>query len=76
MNLALAQLLKGDLNMARQRWNQFEPCKCGAPSYLKAVIAARLVDKDGVSTFFARLSVTTVSGKLCTDWTLNFQVLY
>jgi hypothetical protein len=25
-----------------------EPCKCGAPSYLKAVIAARLDDKDGV----------------------------
>jgi hypothetical protein len=24
------------------------PCKCGAPSYLKAVIAARLDDRDGV----------------------------
>jgi len=48
MNLALAQLLKGDLNKAKTTMDSVEPCKCGAPSYLKAVIAARLDDKNGV----------------------------
>jgi tetratricopeptide (TPR) repeat protein len=48
MNLALAQLLKGDLNKAKTTIESVKPCKCGAPSYLKAVIAARLDDKDGV----------------------------
>jgi Flp pilus assembly protein TadD len=48
MNLALAQLLKGDLNKAKTTMDAVKPCKCGAPSYLKAVIAARLDNKDGV----------------------------
>lgn len=48
MNLALAQLLKGDLNKAKTTMDAVPPCKCGAPSYLKAVIAARLDNKDGV----------------------------
>ncbi len=48
MNLALAQLLKGDLNKAEATMKSVEPCKCGAPSYLKAVIAARKDNKDGV----------------------------
>jgi len=48
MNLALAQLLKGDINKAKTTIDAVKPCKCGAPSYLKAVIAARLDDKDGV----------------------------
>lgn len=48
MNLALAQLLKGDLNKAKTTMASVKPCKCGAPSYLKAVIAARLDDRDGV----------------------------
>jgi tetratricopeptide (TPR) repeat protein len=48
MNLALAQLLKGDLNKAKTTMESVEPCKCGAPSYLKAVIASRLDDKAGV----------------------------
>ncbi|HQG22132.1 MAG TPA: hypothetical protein PK005_08440 [Bacteroidales bacterium] len=48
MNLALAQLLKGDINKAKTTMDAVEPCKCGAPSYLKAVIAARLDNKDGV----------------------------
>jgi Flp pilus assembly protein TadD len=48
MNLALAQLLKGDLNKAKTTMESVEPCKCGAPSYLKAVIAARLDDKNAV----------------------------
>ena len=48
MNLALAQLLKGDINKAKTTMDAVKPCKCGAPSYLKAVIAARLDDKDGV----------------------------
>ncbi len=47
MNLALAQLLKGDLNKAKTTIDAVKPCKCGAPSYLKAVIAARLDDKNG-----------------------------
>ncbi len=48
MNLALAQLLKGDLGKAQTTIQSVEPCKCGAPSYLKAVIAARSDNKDGV----------------------------
>jgi tetratricopeptide (TPR) repeat protein len=48
MNLALAQLLKGDLNKAKETMASVAPCTCGAPSYLKAVIAARLDDRDGV----------------------------
>lgn len=48
MNLALAQLLKGDLNKAKATMDQVEPCKCGAPSYLKAVIAARTDNKNEV----------------------------
>lgn len=48
MNLALAQLLKGDINKAKTTMDAVKPCKCGAPSYFKAVIAARLDNKDGV----------------------------
>ncbi len=48
MNLALAQLLKGDVNKAKTTMDAVKPCKCGAPSYFKAVIAARLDNKDGV----------------------------
>lgn len=48
MNLALAQLLKGDVNKAKTTMDSVKPCKCGAPSYLNAVIAARLDNKDGV----------------------------
>lgn len=48
MNLALAQLLKGDLNKAKTTMESVKPCKCGAPSYLKAVIAARLDDKNAM----------------------------
>jgi tetratricopeptide (TPR) repeat protein len=48
MNLALAQLLKGDFNKAKATMDAVKPCKCGAPSYLKAVIAARSDNRDGV----------------------------
>jgi tetratricopeptide (TPR) repeat protein len=48
MNLALAQLLKGDLNKAKATMDAVPPCKCGAPSYLKAVIGARMDNKDAV----------------------------
>ena len=46
MNLALAQLLKGDLNKAKATMDAVPPCKCGAPSYLKAVIGARMDNRD------------------------------
>jgi len=46
MNLALAQLLKGDFSKAKTTMDAVAPCKCGAPSYLKAVIAARQDNKD------------------------------
>ncbi len=45
-NLALAQLLKGDINKAKVTMDAVKPCKCGMPSYLKAVIGARLDDRD------------------------------
>jgi len=45
-NLGLAQLLKGDLNKAKVTLDAVKPCKCGLPSYLKAVLGARLQDRD------------------------------
>ena len=45
-NLGLAQILKGDLNKAKVTLDAVKPCKCGAPSYLKAVLGARLEDRD------------------------------
>ncbi len=45
-NLALAQVLKGDVNKAKSTLDGMkELCKCGKPSYLKAVVGARLDDK-------------------------------
>jgi len=45
-NLALAQYLKGDVNKAKVTLDSMkELCKCGKPSYLKAVIGARLDDR-------------------------------
>jgi len=46
VNLGLAQLLKGDINKAKVTMDAVKPCKCGRPSYLKAVIGARLDDRD------------------------------
>jgi tetratricopeptide (TPR) repeat protein len=46
MNNALAQALKGDLNKAKVMLDGMEMCKCGRPSYLKAVIGARMDNKD------------------------------
>jgi len=46
-NLALAQLLKGDANKAKATLDAMkEMCKCGKPSYLKAVVGARLDNRD------------------------------
>ena len=45
-NLALAQLLKGDVNKAKATLDSMKDlCKCGKPSYLKAIVGARLDDK-------------------------------
>jgi tetratricopeptide (TPR) repeat protein len=45
-NLALALLLKGDVNKAKVTLDSMkELCKCGKPSYLKGVIGARLDDR-------------------------------
>jgi len=46
-NLALAQVLKGDVNKAKATLDSMkEMCKCGKPSYLKAIVGARLDDKN------------------------------
>jgi hypothetical protein len=46
-NLALAELLKGDANKAKATLDAMkEMCKCGKPSYLKAVVGARLDNRD------------------------------
>ena len=45
-NNALALMLKGDLNKAKVMLDGMEKCKCGTPSYLKAVVGARMDDKD------------------------------
>jgi len=46
-NLALALYLKGDVAKAKSTLDSMkELCKCGKPSYLKAVIGARLDDKN------------------------------
>jgi tetratricopeptide (TPR) repeat protein len=45
-DLALALLLKGDVNKAKATLESLkELCKCGKPSYLKAVVGARLDDR-------------------------------
>lgn len=45
-NLALAQVLKGDVNKAKLTLDGMkELCKCGKPSYLKAIVGARLDDR-------------------------------
>lgn len=45
-NLGLAQILKGDYAKAKVTLDAVKPCTCGAPSYLKAVLGARLDDRD------------------------------
>jgi hypothetical protein len=46
-DLALALLLKGDVNKAKVTLDGLkELCKCGKPSYLKAVVGARLDNRD------------------------------
>jgi tetratricopeptide (TPR) repeat protein len=46
-NLALAQVLKGDVNKAKATLDSMkEMCKCGKPSYLKAIVGARLDNRD------------------------------
>jgi tetratricopeptide (TPR) repeat protein len=46
-NLALALVLKGDVNKAKATLDSMkEMCKCGKPSYLKAIVGARLDDKN------------------------------
>ncbi|MCX6326385.1 MAG: hypothetical protein NT144_07015 [Bacteroidia bacterium] len=46
-NLALALVLKGDNNKAKITLDGMkELCKCGKPSYLKAIIGARLDDRN------------------------------
>jgi tetratricopeptide (TPR) repeat protein len=50
-NNALALYLKGDVNKAKQMLDGLkELCKCGKPSYLKAVIGARLDDRNYMLT--------------------------
>lgn len=45
-NKALALVLKGDVNKAKAELDAMkEMCKCGKPSYLKAIVGARLDDK-------------------------------
>ncbi|MCE5346747.1 MAG: hypothetical protein LLG13_10735 [Bacteroidales bacterium] len=45
-NLALAQILKGDVSKAKTTLESLKPCKFGRPSYLKAIVGARLDDKN------------------------------
>lgn len=46
-DLALALLLKGDVNKAKVTLESLkELCKCGKPSYLKAICGARLDDRN------------------------------
>ena len=50
-DLALALLLKGDVNKAKVTLDGLtELCKCGKPSYLKAVCGARLDDRNYMLT--------------------------
>jgi tetratricopeptide (TPR) repeat protein len=50
-NLALAQYLKGDVTKAKATLDSMKDlCKCGKPSYLKAVIGAKLDDRNYMLT--------------------------
>jgi len=46
INHALALTLKGDLTRAKSMLDGMEMCECGRPSYLKAVVGARMDNKD------------------------------
>jgi tetratricopeptide (TPR) repeat protein len=46
INNALALVLKGDLNKVKVMLDGMEMCKCGRPSYLKAVVGARMDNTD------------------------------
>jgi hypothetical protein len=62
-DLALALLLKGDVNKAKVTLESLkELCKCGKPSYLKAVVGARLDDRT-----YAMNNLREAIG-LKTDW--------
>ncbi|HDZ41363.1 MAG TPA: hypothetical protein ENH59_06770 [Bacteroidetes bacterium] len=45
-NNALAHVLKGDLSKAKNMLDNMEMCENGAPSYLKAIIGARMDNRD------------------------------
>ncbi|MCF8223165.1 MAG: hypothetical protein K9J25_08450 [Bacteroidales bacterium] len=45
-NNALAHLLKGDMSKAKNMLDNMEMCESGTPSYLKAVIGARMDNRD------------------------------
>jgi tetratricopeptide (TPR) repeat protein len=45
-NLGHALLLKGDYTRAKVVFDSVEPCECGKPSYMKAVLGARMNDRD------------------------------
>jgi tetratricopeptide (TPR) repeat protein len=45
-NLGHALLLKGDYSRAKVVFDGVAPCKCGKPSYMKAVLGARMDDRD------------------------------
>jgi len=46
-NLALALILKGDVNKAKSTLDSMkEACKSGKPAYLRAIVGARLDDRD------------------------------
>ncbi|MBM3420583.1 MAG: hypothetical protein FJY11_05545, partial [Bacteroidetes bacterium] len=45
-NLGHALLLKEDYNRAKVVFDSVKPCKCGKPSYMKAVLGARMQDRD------------------------------
>ena len=45
-NNALAHVLKGDLSKAKNMLDNMEMCESGSPSYLKAVIGARMDNRD------------------------------
>ena len=50
-NLALAQILKGDVNKAKSTLDSMKDLgKTGKPSYLKAVVGARLDDRNYMLT--------------------------
>lgn len=72
-NLALAQVLKGDVNRAKSTLdNVKDTAKTGKPAYLKAVVGARLDDRNFALNNLREAAAVNADWKKCAKTDLEF----